>query len=452
MASHGNGQALATTYRFTRANTVSVGDSLEDVRTAQLGGCRLLAVASGTTPADELRGAGADVVFEDLRDTAAVVAALAELGAEESAESESARHTPSAQLAWPRSEVRSAGGEKRLAPTGPRVVVLGTLNTDISVIGVPSLPGPDEDAFGPRLAIAAGGKARNAAEMLARLLGPGSVTFVGRTVRDRFGLWRVPYDALRSAGVDTRFIRITSAADESGAPAVALVAVDVDSRHSSSVNTEPGQFLDRSRHRCCICGLRGRFGPRRPGGDVLGDAWARGRARGSRPPPGARCESSSTLGVGPARPQYIPEFARDIFLIKPNALEAQRLTGVEIDGFAAAGAAADRLILQGVRNVLITDGMNGAYLFGDGLREHIEAPSIESAGQLDSTGCGDQVMAALCAMLCSGWDLAEAAGLAVRAGTMQFHRAGVRPLSLDEIAGAEPGSVDRVQRLPGDQV
>ena len=124
---------------------------------------------------------------------------------------------------------------------------------------------------------------------------------------------------------------------------------------------------------------------------------------------------------------------------------------MEIDGFAAAGAAADRLILQGVRNVLITDGMNGAYLFGDGLREHIEAPSIESAGQLDSTGCGDQVYGDARATLCSGWDLAEAARLAVRAGTLQFHRAGVRPLSLDEIAAAEPGSVDRVQRLLGDQ-
>lgn len=66
--------------QFTRSNTVSVGDSMEDVRTAQSGGCRLLAVASGTTRASVLRDAGADAVFDDLTGTAAVVGALAELG------------------------------------------------------------------------------------------------------------------------------------------------------------------------------------------------------------------------------------------------------------------------------------------------------------------------------------------------------------------------------------
>jgi sugar/nucleoside kinase (ribokinase family) len=124
-----------------------------------------------------------------------------------------------------------------------QVVILGTLNTDISIIGVPSLPGPDEDTFGPRLRIAAGGKARNAAEMVARLLGTGSVAFVGRTVQDPFGLWQVPYDALRRAGVDTRFITVSSAGCESGAPAIALVAVDVDGRHSSTVNTDRGNSI-----------------------------------------------------------------------------------------------------------------------------------------------------------------------------------------------------------------
>jgi phosphoglycolate phosphatase len=69
--------------RFSQANTVSVGDSLEDVRTAQLGGCQLLAIASGTTTAAELREAGADTVLEDLRDTAAVVTALAGLGGDD---------------------------------------------------------------------------------------------------------------------------------------------------------------------------------------------------------------------------------------------------------------------------------------------------------------------------------------------------------------------------------
>jgi phosphoglycolate phosphatase-like HAD superfamily hydrolase len=67
--------------QFTNGNTVSVGDSLEDVRTARLGGCRLAAVASGTTPAAQLQRAGANVVLHDLTDTAHVVTTLVELGA-----------------------------------------------------------------------------------------------------------------------------------------------------------------------------------------------------------------------------------------------------------------------------------------------------------------------------------------------------------------------------------
>lgn len=60
--------------RFARTfdvdNTVVVGDSLEDVRTGLEGGARVIAVASGTTTADRLAEAGADVVLPDLTDAA----------------------------------------------------------------------------------------------------------------------------------------------------------------------------------------------------------------------------------------------------------------------------------------------------------------------------------------------------------------------------------------------
>jgi phosphoglycolate phosphatase-like HAD superfamily hydrolase len=61
---------------FTRGNTVIVGDSREDVATGLEGGARVIGVATGTTSAGELRGCGADVVVDDLRDAEAVVAAV----------------------------------------------------------------------------------------------------------------------------------------------------------------------------------------------------------------------------------------------------------------------------------------------------------------------------------------------------------------------------------------
>ena len=61
---------------FTERSTVYVGDSSRDMEAARMGGSRSVGVASGRSSAGELRDAGADVVLDDLADTAAVVAAV----------------------------------------------------------------------------------------------------------------------------------------------------------------------------------------------------------------------------------------------------------------------------------------------------------------------------------------------------------------------------------------
>jgi phosphoglycolate phosphatase len=66
---------------FGRHNTVIIGDSLEDVTTAQLGGAAVIGVTSGTTCAEELRAAGAEVVMPDLCDPPALVDAVLRLTA-----------------------------------------------------------------------------------------------------------------------------------------------------------------------------------------------------------------------------------------------------------------------------------------------------------------------------------------------------------------------------------
>ncbi|WP_406498317.1 haloacid dehalogenase-like hydrolase [Streptomyces sp. NBC_00846] len=68
-------------HEFTRDNTVIIGDSLEDVRTGRQGGARIIAVASGTTTADQLSLAGADKVLTDLNDAEAILAAIHALDA-----------------------------------------------------------------------------------------------------------------------------------------------------------------------------------------------------------------------------------------------------------------------------------------------------------------------------------------------------------------------------------
>jgi phosphoglycolate phosphatase len=64
---------------FGPDTTVYVADSTRDVAAAATGGARSIAVASGRCTAAELRAAGADVVLDDLSDTAAVVGAVTRL-------------------------------------------------------------------------------------------------------------------------------------------------------------------------------------------------------------------------------------------------------------------------------------------------------------------------------------------------------------------------------------
>jgi len=61
---------------FASSDAVVIGDTPLDVACAKAGGARLIAVATGNHSVDELRAAGADVVFEDLSDTGVVVRSI----------------------------------------------------------------------------------------------------------------------------------------------------------------------------------------------------------------------------------------------------------------------------------------------------------------------------------------------------------------------------------------
>jgi phosphoglycolate phosphatase-like HAD superfamily hydrolase len=58
------------------ADVVIIGDTPLDVGVAIAGGARCMAVATGSHTTDELRASGADVVFQDLSDLEAVLAAV----------------------------------------------------------------------------------------------------------------------------------------------------------------------------------------------------------------------------------------------------------------------------------------------------------------------------------------------------------------------------------------
>lgn len=64
---------------FDESTTVLVADSVRDVNAAEIGGCPIIAVASGRSTEAELQAEGADVVLSDLDDTATVVESVRRL-------------------------------------------------------------------------------------------------------------------------------------------------------------------------------------------------------------------------------------------------------------------------------------------------------------------------------------------------------------------------------------
>ncbi|WP_395103661.1 haloacid dehalogenase-like hydrolase [Actinomadura sp. SCN-SB] len=61
---------------FDESTTVLIGDTPHDVRAGHEGGARVVAVATGSTPASALRACGAERVIPDLTDTETVLEAI----------------------------------------------------------------------------------------------------------------------------------------------------------------------------------------------------------------------------------------------------------------------------------------------------------------------------------------------------------------------------------------
>jgi len=313
-----------------------------------------------------------------------------------------------------------------------QIIVIGGLNTDLIGYKVDDIIGPGEMTFGEELIIGPGGKSRNAAQMMAAYLGKGKVAMIGKTSRDPFNLWEVPVNALNKAGVNTDYISIVNYKKTQKYPGVALIAVN--KKGENQIYLMPGINNDFSREdldkaenlfntvkknqgvfalslelplETAIYGINkaASFGIRvvlDPGGLVKGT-------------------------------DYSELLKQDIYIIKPNQNEAELLSGIKVTNLKSAKKSAGYFFNLGIKNVFITHGKHGGYLITEQDMMHIPVPDIVKSDQLDETGCGDQVTAILTAELSQGKSIPQAARTSILAGTLQFNRIGIKPVSRKEI-------------------
>lgn len=309
------------------------------------------------------------------------------------------------------------------------LIVVGSLNTDIIASGLKRFPNAGEHVYGEKLTIGPGGKSRNIAAMAALLMGKNKVAMIGRTAKDDYGLWKIPLDALHDVGVGTKFVKVLPPGNE--LPAIALISVDGEGNNQIIVlpgasNSFSEQDIDdaSSLYKDVANSTGFLVSTLECPMETMRYAIHKANSSGIKVllDPGGIEDGDNLDDILPG-----------LYLLKPNEHEARMLTGITVTDEKSAAEASNVLMNKGVQNVLITIGAAGAYLFTQSSSKHISIPTVLSGEAKDETGCGDQTMAALVAMLQGGKTLEEAAKLAIVTGTLQFHRQGIQPVSREEI-------------------
>jgi ribokinase len=283
--------------------------------------------------------------------------------------------------------------------SAPLLVVLGAVNVDLVVRGVP-LPRPGETVLGGSFERHHGGKGGNQAVAATRALrgGPadGAVGFLGAVGDDPMGAEAL--EALRNEGVDVSHVSVVPQT----ATGVALIVVD--DRGENQIAVAPGANVTLTSG-AVEAGLEG-FGP----GSVLlvslevpMDVVRRAAER-------AR-ELGGTVVLNPAPAAEEARALLDVAdVITPNQRELSVL---------AHDTESIRTAHPGLR-VVLTLGERGAEI--DGFIA-VPAPRVRA---VDTTGAGDTVNGVLAAGLLEGRPLEEAARRAVSAASASVTRAGAR--------------------------
>ena len=287
-----------------------------------------------------------------------------------------------------------------------KIIVIGSSNVDM-VVRTSHLPAPGETILGGEFFMNQGGKGANQAVAIKRL--GGNLIFMAKLGNDVLGRQSVGY--FKKEGIDTRYI----AFDEDSASGVALISVDDHAENSIVVASGANMLLneqdvDKMLEEMCE-------------GDILlmqleiplqTVEYAARKAFGK----------GVKVALNPAPTRSLPkELFRHLYMVTPNRIEAEMLTGIKIANDADVEKVAEEICAMGVKNVIITLGSKGCLIREEGVSYRIDAFKVEP---VDTTAAGDTFNGALCVGLSEGMDLKQAAVMASKASSIAVTRMGAQ--------------------------
>lgn len=287
-----------------------------------------------------------------------------------------------------------------------KIIVIGSSNVDM-VVKTSHLPAPGETILGGEFFMNQGGKGANQAVAVERL--GGNLIFMAKLGNDILGQQSVDY--FKKEGIDTRYITL----DENSASGVALISVDDHAENSIVVASGANMLLneqDVDKVVEVMCE-----------GDILlmqleiplqTVEYAARKA----------FEKGVKVVLNPAPARNLPkELFRYLYMITPNRIEAEMLTGIKITNDADAEEVAKEIHAMGVKNVIITLGSKGCLIREDGVSYRVDAFKVDP---IDTTAAGDTFNGALCVALAEGMDLKQAAVMASKASSITVTRMGAQ--------------------------
>lgn len=286
------------------------------------------------------------------------------------------------------------------------IIVIGSSNTDM-VIKTSKLPSPGETILGGTFLMNSGGKGANQAVAAARL--GGKVTFVTKRGSDLFGNQTV--GLLMREGIDTQYV----VKDSELPSGVALITVD--STGENSIVVAPGSNANLFSE------------------DIPSSVFGSGKFEIlllQLEIPMSTVEYSAEtalqhkikviLNPAPAC-QLRGNLLKQLWLITPNEIEAETITGVKITDLSSIQRAAAILREGGVKNVIITLGEAGAYVLSKSYTGIVPGVKVTP---VDTTAAGDVFNGALAVAVSEGKDLYEAVIFANKAASICVTRMGAQ--------------------------
>ncbi|MEM7656487.1 MAG: ribokinase [Bacteroidota bacterium] len=289
----------------------------------------------------------------------------------------------------------------------PNILVIGSSNTDM-ILRVDHIPKPGETILGEEFLIASGGKGANQAVAAAKT--GGQVTFITRLGTDLFGDRAMrEFEALE---MNTQYI----GRDSEAASGVALIFVADSGENSIGVGLGANGKLTPAHIQSAAAAF-----------EAADMVLIQLEIPMETVKAAVNLASDHQVPVilNPAPAQHLAaDVLRQLFLLTPNESEAELLTGLPVNSIEDAKAAAQALLEQGVQQVVITLGKQGALLANSEEMEVIPGHEVEA---VDTTAAGDVFNGALTVALTEGKSLREAIAFAHRAAAISVTRLGAQP-------------------------